>query len=645
MRQKCLFTVASLLWLSVISDISAAEEKKPDLSRDQDIEEVVVTATRIETPSKEIASSVTIITASEIEQQQRTSVLEVLRDVPGLNITQAGGPGQQSSVFIRGAASEHTLVLIDGIEANDPISSSRIFDFTNLTVNNIERIEVLRGPQSTLYGSDAIGGVINIITKKGKGEPRFSLSGEAGSFSTFTERASVSGGSEAGNYSFGILRTDTDGISAADEKLGNTEEDGFENTEISAKVGLTPSENVDIDFSFRYHDAKADIDNFGGEGGDDPNNVQETEELFFRGQVRLSLLNNLWEPILGFSATNHHRTNEDDPDPDHPLDSSRGFFDGQIFKFDWQNNVYLHKTNTVILGFEVEEERGESEFRSESAFGPFEDIFNEETAQTTSFYLQDQVKWQDSFFATAGFRVDDHERFGTEVTYRIAPAYRFNQAGTLLRATIGTGFKAPSLFQLFSSFGNEDLNPEESVGFDIGVEQDLREKKITLGVVYFFNDFDNLITFDPDQNKFQNINRAESQGLELFATIRPTGGFSLRASYTYMDTEDKTTGEDLLRRARNRFQFDANYQFLEKANINLNVILVGERDDLDFNAFPAMRVTLDSYQVVNLAASYDITPSFQIFGRVENLFDEEYEDILGFGTPGISGYGGVKVSF
>jgi len=650
--KKWEFVTVLLGSLFVTSSIVSAQESKDspkvgktEQPKEKDLEEVVVTATRIETPSWEVASSITLITAEEIKQQQKITVLEVLRDVVGLDVVQTGGPGKLTPIFIRGAASEHTLVLIDGVEANDPISPARSFDFAYLTVDNIERIEVLRGPQSTLYGSDAIGGVVSIITKKGKGKPSFFISGEGGSFSTFTEKAGVNGGNEWMSYSFSISRIDTDGISAASGELGNTEEDGFENTEISARLGLVPTKSTGVDFFLRSINGEIDIDNAGGVGGDDPNNIQETEQLFFRAQVWLALLDGLWEPKLGFSLTDHHRTNDDDPDADHPDDLVRSFFDGQILKFDWQNNLYFHKTSIVILGLEIEEEKGKSEFRSESAFGPFESIFEEETARTIGFYLQDQIRLWDSFFATAGVRIDDHERFGTQVTYRIAPAYRFNQTGTFIKGTVGTGFKAPSLFQFFSDFGDQNLNPEESTGFDVGIEQDLQEKRLTLGATYFFNDFENLITFDSHTSKFQNITAAESMGIELSATIRPIGGLSVRAGYTYTDTENKTSGEDLLQRPKNKFRLDTNYQFLEKGNVNLGFIFVGERDDFDFNAFPVTRVRLHGYLLVNLAAYYDITKNFRVFGRVDNLFDEDYEEVLGFDTPGVSGFAGVEMSF
>ena len=625
---------------------SKEKKAKEEKTKEEKTEEIVITATRIETASREVGSSITVITNQQIEERQNTTVLEVLRTVPAVDVVRSGGPGGQTSVFIRGAKSEHTLVLIDGIEMNDPITPGRSYDFANLTTDNIERIEIIRGPQSTLYGSDAIGGVINIITKRGKGKPRGFMSAEGGSFNTFTEKAGVSGGNQWANYSLGISRWDTDGISAANEKDGNHEKDGYENTSISTRLGVTPAENLDTDFILRYINAKADIDNSGGVGGDDPNNKADSEQLFLRTQARLSLFNDLWEQKLGFSLTDLDRDYRNDTDADHPSDLDRSSYDGKILKFDWQHNLYLHETNTLTLGVENEEEKGKSKYYSESAWGPYSSNFKEKTARTTGYYLQDQVKLWDSWFTTLGVRLDDHSKFGSETTYRITSAYLVRQTGTKLKGTYGTGFKAPSLYQLYSHpYGDQNLDPEESTGWDIGVEQSLFDKKLILGVTYFSNEFDELIEFESGTSKYINVAEAEAKGVEVFASVRPIGDLTFRASYTYTDTEDKETGKDLLRRAQNKFGLDVNYQFMDKGNVNLSLVYVGKRDDNDYSTWPATRVELDDYVLANLAASYDITRNIQVFGRVENFLDEDYEEVKGFGTPELSAFAGCKLSF
>lgn len=608
--------------------------------------EVVVTASRMETPAQQVASSITVITGQEIREKQKTTVLEVLRSVPGLDVVRTGGPGKETAVFLRGAKSEQTLVLIDGVEMNDPTSPGRAYDFAHLTTDNIERIEVLRGPQSTLYGSDAMGGVINIITKKGKEKMAAFASGEYGSFETFIGKAGVSGGNRWVNYSLGLSYSDTEGISSANEKDGNTEKDGYRNKSISARVGFTPTEFFDLDFIFRYTDAKADIDNFGGVGGDDPNNTTTTKQLFFRTQAGLSLFNDFWLQKLGLSLSDHKRRGNNDPDPAHPGELSRDSYDGRVLKLDWQHDLHLHKTNTLTLGVETEEERAESSYYSESFFGPFTSTFDEKTARTNGYYLQDQIKLWDSWFTTLGIRLDDHSKFGNETTYRITSAYLIRRTGTKIKGSYGTGFKAPSLYQLYAPvYGDENLKPEKSTGWDAGVEQSLWKERLVLGVTYFGNRFKDLIDFDSGTSKFINISKAETQGVEAFVSVRPVADLTLRASYTYTDTEDKSTGKPLLRRAKNKAGFDVGYRFLEKGNVNLGLVYVGERDDLDFSTFPATRVELGDYLLVNLAASYDITKNFHVYGRIENLLDESYEEVKGYGTPGISVFAGLKLSF
>ena len=662
MRKGIVTTVAVLTLLFAVPGIAAAEEagltgspetpaqsnnnnKETGILGKEKIEEIVVTATRLETPIREVGSSITVITAEQIQEQHKTTVVEVLRDVPALDVVQSGGTGRTASVFIRGAKSEHTLVLMDGVEMNDPSSAGRNYDFASMTVDNIERIEIVRGPQSTLYGSDAIGGVINIITKKGNGKPSGFVSAEGGSYNTFTEQAGISGSTALINYSLGVSRLDTDGISAATEKDGNHEKDGYENTTFSTRLGITPAENFDAELVLRYIDDKADIDNSGGAGGDDPNNTADSKQLFLRTQARLTLFKNLWEQKIGLSLSYHHRHYDNGIDSLHPSDSDNSTYDGQVLKLDWQHNLYLDETNTLTLGVETEKEKAKSDYYSESAYGPYTSTFAEEAARTTGYYLQDQISLWDAWFTTLGVRLDDHSRFGTKSTYRMASSYLIRQTSTKIKGSYGTGFKAPSLYQLYSAYGNQELDPEKSTGWDLGIEQPVLDKRVTLSITYFSNDFEDLIDFNSATSKYVNVAQAESNGIEAFVSAQPRDDLTLRAGYTYTNTEDKDTGEDLLRRAKNKASFDVNYRFLAKGNVNLGVLYVGKRDDYNYSSWPAARVRLDSYTLVNLAASYDITDNIQISGRVDNLFDEEYEETCGFGTPGISAYAGVRLSF
>ncbi|NWF52745.1 MAG: TonB-dependent receptor [Nitrospirae bacterium] len=645
---KANFKFSKLLIISILTLLTSnfsvltslyAEEKAVSL------EEVVVTATRLEEPVREVASSVTVITEKEIESKKAKMVYEVLKDIPGLDVPQSGGSGRLTNIFIRGAKSEHTLVMIDGIEMNDPLSPDRSYDFANLSVDNIERIEIIRGPQSTLYGSDAIGGVINIITKKGEGKPKFFASFEGGRYDTFSEAAGFSGGTQWFNYSFGISHLNTTGFSAAHEKYGNTEKDSNENTSFSSRVGFTPSDYLNIDLIVRYIDAETNIDQGGGEGADDPNFIFDSKQLFLKTLGSLLLFNGLWEQKLGFSYSKHDRDYLDDKDTQRPFDSSKAFFDGRMWKVDWQHYLYLHKTNTVTFGVEYEEERGESEYSWVSAWGPGKSVFPEKSANIKGAYIQDKISLNESFFATLGIRVDDHSRFGSEITYRIAPAYLIKNTGTKIKATYGTGYKAPSLYQLYAPatawgpIGNENLKPEKSKGWDVGIEQYFFKERVKLGTAYFWNDFKDLIDFDWAKG-YINIAKARTKGVEIFASVCPIEDLTIGASYTYTDTEDKETKERLLRRPLHKGSLNINYRFLKKGIANLDVIYVGKRDDL----VPYERGEVDDYTLINLSTSYNISKNIQLFGRVENLLDREYEDVWGYGTARFSLFGGIKVS-
>ena len=614
----------------------------------QEMDKIVVSANRSETALHEVGSSITVITREEIEQRQKPFVLDLLRTVPSVDVVQQGGAGGLTYVGIRGDKPEHTLVLMDGVRMNDPASTGGSFDFSTLTTDNIERIEILRGPQSTLYGSDAIGGVINIITRRGAGKPAGFVSAEGGSFGTALEKAALRGGIGILNYSLGLSRQDTSGISSAAKRLGNHETDGYHITSVSTRLGISPVRNFDFDCIVRYVNSKADLDNGGGAGMDDPNYIARSEQAIVRGQGRLSLFQDFWEQTLGISFSNLDRKFRNDTDALHPFDLERGTYHGESLAVDWQNTLRLHKTNTLILGLETREEKARTDYYSESFYGPYSSAFPGESDRITGYYLQDRISLWDSWFTTLGVRLDDHSRFGTETTYRFTSSYSLKQTGTRFKGSYGTGFKAPSLYQLYAPiYGNQALQPEKSTGWDIGVEQALLSGRVELGATWFSNDFEDLIEFDSSASRYRNTAKAESYGIELTATVTPTDDLTLQAGYTWTKTKDKATGLELLRRPEDKFTFDANYRFNKKGNVNLEVAYVGKRHDNYFDplTYATTRVELGGYLLVNLAASYDITRWLQLFARIDNLFDREYEEAYGYGTPGISAYGGVKVSF
>ena len=647
-KQTLALTIALLANSGLVLALEDSEIPAEDVQNDPALEmqsnpiakrldTMVITATRTEKELRNTGSSITVIDAQEIADRQLFTAADLLRDVPGVDVVQTGGIGTTTSVSIRGAASGQTLVLIDGIEMNDPSSPTNAFDFADLMTDDIERIEILRGPQSTLYGSNAIGGVINIITKKGKGSPKFTLSAEGGSYDTYKVIGSVNGGTDLVNYNFSGSRLETHGFSTADEELaGNSEDDGYRNTTINAGLGITPLDNLDFQWNVRYSNAKKDLDNCGGPFCDNLFRDAENDQLNTGLKGNVELFDGFWDQSLALTYTYSDRTSHDNS-PDSFIPFSE--FEGNKFKVLWQNNFKLHETNTLTLGIEDEVE------------WMITDTISRKSQNTAGYFLQDQINLWDRSFTTAGVRYDDNNRFGDKVTWRVTQLVAIDETGTRLKASYGTGFKTPSLFQLFAPsdpffgpVGNDDLQPETSRGWDIGFEQTLWGEQILLGSSYFNNRFDDLIDFTSG-NGYQNIDSASSKGVESYIEISPLEGLTLRGNYTYTKSHDDSTGLSRIRLPENKGSININYNFLQHANVNLNIVVVGERDDLNFSSFPFNRVTLPSYSVVNLAGSYDVTQYLKTFLRIDNLFDKEYQEVLGFGTSGISAFGGIKLNY
>ena len=631
--------IASSLLIVGFSTQSNAQDNLLDNSIE--LPNVVVTATRTETPENEIGSAMTVITAKDIADKNINNVADALRTVPGLDVVRAGGAGQQTSVFMRGANSNHTLVLVDGVEMNDPSSPTGAFDFALLQTDNIERIEVVRGAASAAYGSDAIGGVINIITKKGEGKTKLTAVAEGGSYGTWKTGGNISGGTDRVNYSFDASRLETDGFSTADQAIGNVNPNGHANTTVSGRSGFKVTDNLDLGATLRYNEGKTTSDDCGGVNCDNTGNYNTFNELFTRGFGHLKLFDGLWEQTLGAA---YSRIDRNAVNVLNPVDTLNSFNSvaanlGEKVKLDYQNIFHIHKTNTVTLGIEEEADSLTSSAISADP-GGYNASIPMKTMNTVSTYLQDQIKLFDRSFTTLGVRYDDNNRFGGHETWRANELYTIKETGTRLKASYGTGFKAPTLNQLYDTIyntGNINLKPEISRGWDVGLEQDVFKKLSTVGVSYFENAFSNLIQGNAVTFVNYNVSKARTNGIETFMETRPLTDLTLRSTYTYQDAKDLDTGNQLLRRPRDKASFDTDYRFLEKAHVHVNVLMVGQKADY--------ANTVAAYVMLNLAGSYDVHKNVQVFGRIDNVLNKHYEEVYGYGTSSVAGYGGVKVSY
>lgn len=612
--------------------------------------DIVISATKTSTNTIELANSISTIDSAEIHNKVTFNVFDAIKNEYGLSFTQQGNKSGVSNVFIRGANSSHTLVLVDGVEVNLPNDPSNFYDFANLPVDNVDRIEVLRGPQSTLYGSDALAGVINIITMKGSEKPTLNLKAEGGSYNTFKGVLSSLGSIAKINYSITLSRIKSEGFSAASEKYGNSEKDGYESDNISANFGYDFSETFKSEILLRFNNAEADLDQSLGtpDMWDDPTYIFNQEEFFVRGQGHLSLFRSNWDQKFGITFFRNVRKYSYDTSAA-SMFASNSLYDGRRYKIDWQNDFNSIDNNIITLGIEYELDESQSEYYlfTDPNSPDYASVFPQKSASTLGVFLQDQIKLGESFFSTIGGRFDHHNKFGSTLTYRIAPAYVFWQTGTKIKATVGTGFKAPSLFYLYDpAYGNENLDPEKSFGWDVGVEQFFWQNSISFGATYFYNKFEDMFGFDPITFKTININKAETNGVEVFARAVFTKELELKTSYTYSNAKDKSENtidynKRLVRRPEHKAGFYASYSFSDRVNTNVELIYAGTREEPDFVNFPA-RIIMADYFLINVAGHYDLLSFLRLKFRIENLLDKQYEDIYGYATAGFSLYGGVS---
>lgn len=605
------------------------------------LDDILVTSTKYPTETENISSSYSIIGKKEIERTNAPTVLQLLRNVEGISVAQQGSIGTLNSLFMRGANANHTLVLVDGVEVNDPSSPRNAFDLSHLQTESIERIEIVRGAQSTLYGSDALAGIINIFTQHGSDINKIQLRTEGGSNSFYKGSGNFTGSYDMFNYSINFSRLSTEGISAANDKYGNTEADGYTNNSFSSYLSTQILDNLELKLNYRYTDASTDLDQ-GTKLGDDPNYTYNIEENIFDASINYDLFEDKWQQKFSGSVLRRISKSNDKPDEMNP-GSSTNFTNATRTKFEWLNNLKFIPYNVVTVGLETELEKANTEYKSEGEWGPFESIFPSQQMRTNSIFLQDQLILGDGFSAIAGIRFDDNEKYGGKSTYKFGASYFYEKPGTKLKANYGTGFKAPSLYYLFDpAFGNPELNPEESKSWDVGFEQYFFGSYFSFGATYFANDFENLFGFD-EKYVTINIDKAKTKGVESFVTYN-SQNFYAHLTYTYTDAVDLSGNKEtkLIRRPADKVTLSLSYNPIEKLNLNTNIRYIGTREDDDFSTFPTSRVTLSSYTIVDLGINYKLLSNLNLFGRVENMFDTDYEEVLYYGTLGRTFYAGLS---
>jgi len=590
---------------------------------------VIVSATRTEIPLDQSPSSVSVIDSQDIDRKQIERVSDALREVPGLSVVQTGTPGQLTSVFTRGLRSEHTQVLLDGIPVNQGLQGA--FNFADLTTDNIERIEVVRGPQSILYGPRALAGVIQIFTKQGEETPGATFAAEGGSYGMFRESVQSDGKIDMFDYSFGASRLDTDNARPNNQ---------YRNTAAIADVGWSPNETVRISSLFTY--SLSDTGNPNTIFNSKPIDNFLTERWLIAPHVDLRI-NDWWEHKIIFSYDHERQLN--DPNEDGFVGPTRALFERTTI--DYQNDLRPASWLTLTSGFFYSRvNAGQERPFVLQIFGPQPTFVSDHTEETAGF-LQATLTPIENLIFVAGGRFDHFNQFGDVWTYRFAGSYKIDKTNTTLHSSVATGFSPPSSQDKI--FGmNFGLRPEKDLGWDAGFEQRLWESRVTVGATYFHNDLSNLIGFN---GLFQTLNlgAAETQGLETELRAMPIADLVFTASYTYLDAK-KTSSSDisqpqgarLPRRPRNEVYISASYLWWKKLRTTIAAKFVNAREELNFGG---PNFDIEDYSFVNFAAEYEVSPHLSIFGRIDNLTNEHYSEVFGFPALGRAVYGGVKVRF
>ncbi|WHZ29846.1 MAG: Putative TonB-dependent receptor [Nitrospira sp.] len=652
--------VAVLAYPASAQEIAMADQ--PEL----EAPDVVVSATKTPTPAKQVTSAVEVITGEDMQQRRLKTVADALRWAQGLSVNQSGGPGTAVDVRMRGGTPEQTLVLIDGAIVNSATIGN--YDFANLTSDNIERIEILRGSQSMLWGSDAMGGVINITTKRGRDTPNLSAFTEYGSFNTIRGGASLSGKKGPIDFSGSITRWDTAGFSAINYRRGASERDGYHNWQGSLRLGADLPKDGRLEFNFRWLHGIVNFDGFAfnpvtfaSDPADVLGAISSDAQYIFSGNYTQPMTSWWWQRLTLSRATDTLVSDGGTVERNvvtgaiAPIGFPfRSQIDTTSNRIEWQHNFQVGKPLLLTAGYQFREQKGDNRDLLTNTT-----TFENKTLSSHAGFGEAQLNLWDRVFGTAGIRQDQYNVFGSATTYRVTGGYFHQETGTKLRGSYATGFRAPTINQLFfPGFGTPNLQPEKSQAFDAAIEQTLPNDWGSISVGYFWTRYRNLIlsVFDPTvctaPGSFgfcaQNAGLARAQGVEvstklkLYRDGRWVKSLDVQIHYTYAATRDLTSGPDtrLPKWPLHQVTTIISYQPIEGLRANLEGRYFGQR----FNNV-GNEGSIPSLFVWNLSASYDVTKQVQAYVRFDNMFNEKYEEVLFFGTPIRSIFGGVRINY
>ena len=627
MRLVLIVLLVLLPGLVRAQDVNTPEPKKVD--------PVVITATKVDTPASQIGAAITVIPGDDFQTYHYTSIGDALRTVPGVEIRQSGSFGKTTSVSIRGANPSQVQVLVDGVPVKSPTLGQA--ELVDIAPDLIERIEVVRGPQSTLYGADAIGGVINVITKKGGGKViQGSIEEQVGNYGTWVNRGTGYGQWSFIDYSFAGSYT---------ESNGQFKHDNADQKALSGRIGLTLPGNSSLAFVARWNRTDTDLPvkfvccgPLPVEPLIDVNAQQQSETLILslEGKTRPVPW---WESRARISRYENAQGFQDPADPGYDFDfPQHSQVDVERREAEWINSFFLGTWSTSTVGLQYRHEEGDNKGVFKSA------------THTKSFFFEQQLRFFDRIFLTGGVRIDDNSQFGTHTTPRGSAAFVIKETGTRIRGSAGAGFRAPSLNELFfPGFSNPDLQPETSFSWDAGVDQTLWSERIRLGLTVFYNKFDNLIRFVPT-NTFPfvaaiNVARARAAGVEFTGEADLLKNLVASVNYTYTDSEDLSTDRWLTREPQHRWNIGITWEPIRRLQLFTQIHVVTRQFESEQVGFNRGHTRVDvggSYRVVD---KYGVLQFLDLTARVNNILNEGYAEVRGFPALGTAFLLGARAGF
>ena len=613
MGKKLIFLAAGFI---IAASLSYASDKKVDLGK------IVVTPYESEVEEADAGYTTSIFDGAESRQQGITSFRKVLEKDSSICSALSGNYGGTAAVFIRGANSHHTQYIRDDLLIYDPIvTSAYYYGWQYLPLGNIKEIEVAKGPFSSLYGSGSIGGTIRSFTKKGAGRPHIETEISGGSYNT--RRESIYSGGQIKNFSYSLALTQADSksFSAAKEKNGNSEKDPWHNFSSSLRLDYDFSPTLNASLITHYLHSRYEYDRLSSQVEDDDDNYAH----YYEGSAEAKLshqINRLkYNIVLGY--TKIYRKGWEDNSTDY-------WYSGGTKQAKLEGEYAVNKIWKIVSGINYLKERGEGFWAP--SYVP------KHTAISRGLFMENIFRPLKNLLFSGTFRVEKHSKFGQHNTYSLSTSYFFEKTKTKIKASLGEGFKAPSLYQLYDVYsGNPSLNPEESQSWEAGFEQEAG-KKVTYGSTYFHTYIKNMIDWVSTgiwSGKYKNVGKAHIEGVESFIRFFVSPHTSTRLSYTYMEAKNAVDNTRLLRRPNNKITLSIESQS-KKLKVFFDMSYVGNRRD-------SGSFTLKPYLLANLAFNYTLSSKKEVFLRIENIFDEAYEEVRGYQTPHVSIYSGIKI--